>query len=116
MRFGWRFFQFRRVLFQWRVSDPRWRRRGGQTLLNDAETSFLSPYGSCLFRHIVVGRDLRRTTPRLDLGPGWHDLRFLSFRLFVHGRLSNELTWCNPSTDQTFRPMNLPVRSRVGDV
>ena len=40
MRFGWRFFQFRRVPFRWRVSDPRWRIRGGQTLLNEWPNSY----------------------------------------------------------------------------
>jgi hypothetical protein len=38
----------------------------------------------------------------------------LSFRLFVHGRLSNWLTKGNPSTDQTFQAMNFRTRSRVG--
>ena len=58
MRFGRRFPQFRRVIFRWRVSDPRWRISGGQTLLNDDETSTLSLYGN----HF-----LRRTTPSLHL-------------------------------------------------
>ena len=47
--------------------------------------------------------------PRLDLGAGWHDLRFLSFGfLFMVGLLTSS-TWCNPSTDQMFRPMNFPA-------
>jgi hypothetical protein len=115
MRVGWRFFQFRRVLFRWRVGDPRWRRRGDQTALHDAETSILSLYGRRLFRHII-GRDLRHTTPRLGLGPGWHISGSCLFGSWSMVGFPNELTWCNPSTDQTFRPANLPARSRVDDV